>query len=122
MTDNGAPTREREPGPLTWEPTQMFVGIGLEMACHELEDPIRNDFTYGDFPWGPNMAYEVEQGYGLNLLMEADMRAQAWTLLTEQAVVHGVALGRFTYAEVGQALGISKAAAHKRYARFVNDA
>ena len=118
MTDNGA-TIGREKGPLTFEPAMIYGPEVLAAFASDLEDPIHDDWVYGDFPYGDNMEYEVRQGHGLNIVMEADMRARAWVLLTEQAVVQGISLGKFTYAEVGQALGISTSAAHKRYAHYL---
>ena len=74
---------------------------------------------YGDFPHGPDLRLAVVGGYGLEALEEADMRMQAWRLLADQAAVAGLSLGRFTYREIGETLGISTAAAHKRYAHLV---
>ena len=74
---------------------------------------------YGEFPHGADLRLAVKAGYGLEALEEADMRMQAWRLLADQAAVAGLSLGRFTYREIGETLGISTAAAHKRYAHLV---
>ena len=117
MTDNGAMTRE--PGPISFEPAMIYGPDEVEALALDWEDAVHDDWVYGDFPHGANLMVEVRAGHGLNIVMEAEMRARAWVLLTEQAVVQGITLGRFTYREVGEALGISTSAAHKRYAHYL---
>lgn len=83
------------------------------------EDRAYGSAMYGDFPHGADLRLAVLGGFGLQALEEADMRAQAWQQLADQAAVTALALGRATYREVGEVLGISTAAAHKRYAKFL---
>jgi len=118
MANGTGATTARDPGPLSWEVERIFGPCELD-CLDGPEARAYGDAMYGDFPHGADLRVAVEGGYGLDALQEADMRVQAWTLLRDQAVVTGLLLGRFTYREVGLNLGISTAAAHKRYAQYV---
>jgi len=96
----------------------MFSGEALEVL-DGADERAWGSAVYGDFPHGSDLRAAVQGGFGLQALEEADMRMQAWRQLADQAAVAGLMLGRFTYREIGETLGISTAAAHKRYAKLL---
>lgn len=114
-----AGTDLERPVPLTFDPgPSAFSPDALEL----LDGPdyrAWGDAMYGDFPHGADLRMVVSGGYGLQALEEADMRAEAWARLRDEAVVQGLSLGRFTWAEAARTLGISRQAAQKRYAHLL---